>query len=209
MANDKRNGRDSEGESGKPFIVAIGASAGGVQALQAFIGSLPATTGAAYVVVVHLDPQRRSELPSILAARTRMPVTQVTGKQKLAADHVYVIPPDRRLQMIDHEVSAVEFEQPHGQRSPIDQFFRSVAERIGDGFAVVLSGAGSDGAIGVRAVKEAGGIVLVQDPNEAGWASMPRSVIATGVADFVLPAHDLAQRLVELLRVKQSSPLPD
>jgi two-component system, chemotaxis family, CheB/CheR fusion protein len=209
MVNKKNNGDGQSVEPGKPFIVAIGASAGGVQALQAFIGSLPANTGAAYVVVVHLDPQRRSELPSILAARTRMPVTQVVGKQKLAADHVYVIPPDRRLQMIDHEVSAVEFEQPHGQRSPIDQFFRSVAERIGDGFAVVLSGAGSDGAIGVRAVKEAGGIILVQDPDEAEWASMPRSVIATGVADFVLPARDLAQRLADLLRIKQSSPIPD
>jgi len=207
--NDVRNGEDDQQTAGKPFIVAIGASAGGVQALQAFIGALPPTTGAAYVVVVHLDPQRRSELSSILAARTPMPVTQVEGRQKLAADHVYVIPPDRRLQMIDHEVSAVEFDQPRGQRSPIDLFFRSVAERIGDGFAVVLSGAGSDGAIGVRAVKEAGGIVLVQDPNEAEWASMPRSVIATGVADFVLPARDLAQRLVDLLRVKQSTPLPD
>jgi two-component system, chemotaxis family, CheB/CheR fusion protein len=205
----KNSGSRDPGESGKPFIVAIGASAGGVQALQAFIGALPSTTGAAYVVVVHLDPQRRSELPAILAARTRMPVVQIEGKQKLEADHVYVIPPDRRLQMVDHEVSAVDFEQPRGQRSPIDLFFRSVAERIGDGFAVVLSGAGSDGAIGVRAVKEAGGIVLVQDPNEAEWASMPRSVIATGVADFVLPARDLAQHLVDLLRVKQSAPAPD
>jgi two-component system, chemotaxis family, CheB/CheR fusion protein len=210
MANDNEsNGDGQRDEPEHPIIVAIGASAGGVQALQAFIGALPAKTGAAYVVVVHLDPQRRSELPSILAARTRMPVTQVAGKQKLAADHVYVIPPDRRLQMIDHEVSAIEFDQPHGQRSPIDQFFRSVAERIGDGFAVVLSGAGSDGAIGVRAVKEAGGIILVQDPNEAEWASMPRSVIATGVADFVLPARDLAQRLADLLRIKQSSSIPD
>src|SRR5256714_821749 len=132
MANDDtnngKNARDDR-KLGKPFIVSIGASAGGIQALQAFIGSLPPTTGAAYVVVVHLDPERRSELPSILAARTRMPVVQIAGKQKLAADHVYVIPPDRRLKMIDHEVSAVEFEQPRGQRSPIDQFFRSVAER--------------------------------------------------------------------------------
>jgi len=209
MANDKKSDGDGQGGDGNPVIVAIGASAGGVQALQAFIGALPANTGAAYVVVVHLDPQRRSELPNILAARTRMPVTQVTGRQKLAADHVYVIPPDRSLQMIDHEVSAVAFEQPHGQRSPIDQFFRSVAERIGDGFAVVLSGAGSDGAIGVRAVKESGGIILVQDPSEAEWSSMPRSVIATGVADFVLPARELASRLVDLLRTKQSIPIPD
>jgi len=209
MAKDNSDNHSRAEEHGKPVIVAIGASAGGLQALQAFIGSLPPKTGAAYVVVVHLDPQRRSELPAILAARTPMPVVQIAGNQKLAADHVYVIPPDRRLQMIDHEVSAMKFDQPHGQRSPIDQFFRSVAERIGDGFAVVLSGAGADGAIGVRAVKEAGGIILVQDPSEAEWASMPRSVISTGVADFVLPARDLAQRLVELLRIKQSTPLPD
>src|SRR5262245_22430063 len=101
MANDKKSNGGGQGGEENPVIVAIGASAGGVQALQAFIGSLPPKTGAAYVVVVHLDPQRRSELPSILAARTRMPVKQVEGKAKLAADHVYVIPPDRRLQMID------------------------------------------------------------------------------------------------------------
>src|SRR3954470_6919444 len=201
----KNNGSGGPEESGKPFIVAIGASAGGVKALQAFIAALPPTTGAAYVVVVHLDPQRRSELPAILAARTRMPVVQIEGKQKLEADHVYVIPPDRRLQMIDHEVSAVDFEEPRGRRSPIDQFFRSVAERIGDGFAVVLSGAGSDGAIGVRAVKEAGGIIFVQDPAEAEYNSMPRSAIATGVADVVLPVRDLAARLSELIRLKQHS----
>src|SRR5262249_11157902 len=152
--------------------------------------------GAAFVVVVHLDPAHRSELAAILSTRTRMPVIQVETREALQADHVYVIPPDRRLQLIDHEVSAEEFEEPRGQRSPIDSFFRSVAERLGDGFAIILSGAGSDGAIGVRAVKEAGGIILVQDPNEAEYASMPRSAIATGVADFVLPVRDLARRLV-------------
>src|SRR5690349_24760128 len=104
MANDKRNADGQREEPAHPVIVAIGASAGGVQALQAFIGALPPTTGAAYVVVVHLDPQRRSELPSILATRTRMPVVQIEERQKLEADHVYVIPPDRRLQLIDHEV---------------------------------------------------------------------------------------------------------
>src|SRR5581483_4857676 len=107
---------------------------------------------------------------------------------------------------IDHEISAAEFDEPRGRRAPIDLFFRSVAERIGDGFAVVLSGAGSDGAIGVRAVKEAGGIVLVQDPQEAEYSSMPRNAIATGVADLVLPVRDLAERLVELIRVKTSPP---
>jgi len=200
------NPSESESHSGKPIIVTVGASAGGVSALQRFFEAIPEHTGAAFVVVVHLDPQRRSELPRILAGRTQMPVVQVNETEKLQADHVYVIPPDRRVQLIDHEISAMEFDEPRGKRAPIDLFFRSVAERVGDGFAIVLSGAGSDGAIGVRAIKEAGGIILIQDPQEAEYSSMPRSAIGTGVADFVLPVRDLATRLIELIRIKLSAP---
>src|SRR5262249_35481393 len=190
------------------IIVAIGASAGGIHALQSLFAVLPNDSGAAYVVVVHLDPEHRSELVNIIAARTRMPVVEISARQHLEADHVYVIPPDRRLQMVDHEISALEFDEPRGQRSPIDLFFRSLAEKLGDGFAVILSGAGSDGAIGVRAVKEAGGIILVQDPGEAEYASMPRSAIATGVADFVVPVRDLGKRLVDLIQIKASASVP-
>jgi two-component system CheB/CheR fusion protein len=183
----------------KQLIVGIGASAGGVEALQGFFGALPDQIGAAFVVIIHLDPHRHSELASILASRARMPVTQVGATETLRANHVYVIPPDRRLQITDDTISAVQFDEPRGRRAPIDLFFRSMAERHGDGFAIILTGAGSDGAIGVRAVKEAGGIVLVQDPDEAEFPSMPRSAIATGVADFVLPVHELAARFVELI----------
>src|SRR5580704_10064037 len=174
----------------------------GVHALRAFFQSLPDETGAAFVVIMHLDPKSHSDLPSILAAQTRMPVAQVGATEKLQPDHVYVIPPDRRLHITDLEISAAEFEEPRGHRAPIDLFFRSLAERHGDGFAVILTGAGSDGAVGVRAVKEAGGIILVQDPGEAEYPSMPRSAVATGVADFVLPVQELAARLVELVRSK-------
>jgi two-component system, chemotaxis family, CheB/CheR fusion protein len=193
----------------EPVIVLIGASAGGVHALQSFFGALPGQTGAAYVVVVHLDPTHRSELASIIASRTKMPVVQIGERQRLEADHVYVIPPDRRLQMVDHEIISMEFDEARGQRSPIDLLFRSVAQQVGDGFAVILSGAGSDGALGVRAVKEAGGIILVQDQNEAEYASMPRSAIATGVADFIMPVRDLAKRLVDLIHVKANLPGPE
>ena len=186
-----------------PVIVAIGASAGGVQALQNFFGGIPQDTGAAFIVVVHLDPQHRSELSNIVAARTKMPVVPVETSARLEPNHVYVIPPDRRLQVVDHQLQATEFDEPRGQRLPIDFLFRSVAERLGDGFAVILSGAGSDGAIGVRAVKEAGGIILVQDPNEADYTSMPRSAIETGAVDFVLPVRDLAKRLGDLIRIKE------
>jgi two-component system, chemotaxis family, CheB/CheR fusion protein len=196
-------------QSDKPVIVAIGASAGGVRALQTLFAALPADTGATYVVVVHLDPERRSELASLLGARTGMPVVQVHDRQKIEADHVYVIPPDRRLEMVDHEISPVPFDEPHGLRSPIDLFFRSVAERLGDGFAVILSGAGSDGVVGVRAVKESGGIILVQDPSEAEYPSMPRSAIATGVVDVVMPVRQLAARLADLIRLKQGMSIAD
>jgi len=205
VAND--NDQESNANNGNaklPVIVAIGASAGGVHALQSLFATLPNDTGAAFVVIVHLDPEHRSELVHIIAARTRMPVVEVANRQHLDANHVYVIPPDRRLQMVDHEISALEFDEPRGQRSPIDLFFRSLAEKLGDGFAIILSGAGADGAIGVRAVKEAGGIILVQEPAEAEYPSMPRSAIATGVADFVLPVRDLTKRLVDLIHVKES-----
>ena len=200
--------RDDVGTGGdsstEPVIVLIGASAGGVQALQNFFGALPACTGAAFVVVVHLDPTHHSEMPSIIAARTKMPVVQIGERQRLEADHVYVIAPDRRLQIVDHEIESLHFDEPRGRRAPIDLFFRSLAEQLGDGFAVILSGAGSDGALGARAVKEAGGIVLVQDPNEAEYSSMPRSAIAAGAADFVLPVRELAEWLAELIPLKIS-----
>jgi two-component system, chemotaxis family, CheB/CheR fusion protein len=206
MANGNDQNTDGHAQpervSTKPVIVGVGASAGGVWALQALFEAIPDNTGASFVVVVHLDPQFHSELPSILAARTRMPVVQVQGTEKLEANHVYVIPPDRRLHISDREISAAEFDQPRGQRAPIDLFFRSLAEEHGDGFAVILTGAGSDGAIGVKAVKESGGIILVQDPGEAEYPSMPRAAIATGIADFVLPVRELARRLVELVRNK-------
>ena len=193
----------------KPVVVGIGASAGGVRALQDFFEALPDEPGAAFVVVVHLDPQSHSELPSILGARTKMPVVQVGATQELQANHVYVIAPGRRLRITDRDISSADFDEPRGQRAPIDLFFRSLAERHGDGFAVVLTGAGSDGAVGVKEVKEAGGIILVQEPADAEYPSMPRAAIATGFADFVLPLQELATSLAELIRNKDSAPLAD
>jgi two-component system CheB/CheR fusion protein len=189
-------------------VVGIGASAGGVQALKSFFSALSPDTGAAFVVIVHLDPQSESDLAGILASQTRMPVVQVNATQRLQPNHVYVIAPDRQLHITDHEISTDGFEQPRGQRAPIDVFFRSLAKK-GDGFAIILTGAGSDGAVGAKAVKEAGGIILVQDPREAEYSSMPRAAIATGVADFVLPVRDLAANLNELIENKGKVPTPD
>jgi two-component system CheB/CheR fusion protein len=192
-------------EAGPP-IVGIGASAGGIEALQTFFAHMPADTDAAFVVIVHLDPDARSELANILASRTKMPVTQVEDHARLKGNHVYVIAPNRRLKIADGTIASLPFEEARTHRAPIDLFFRSLAEEHGPGFAVILTGAGADGAIGVKAIKEAGGIVLVQDPNEAEYASMPQNAIATEVADFVLPVQELPKRLAELLA--NGVPLP-
>lgn len=182
-------------------IVGIGASAGGVKALQSFFEALPDSPNAAFVVVIHLDPKSRSQLAAILAARTSMTVTQVEDTAKLEKNHVYVIAPNSRLVITDQHISAHPFEKALTQRTPVDLFLRSLAAQKIDGsaYAVILTGAGSDGATGVKLIKEAGGIILVQDPNDAEYSSMPRSAIASGVADFVLPLRDLAAQLVELL----------
>jgi two-component system CheB/CheR fusion protein len=193
-------------ERGFPTI-GIGTSAGGVRALQEFFGSVSDTLEAAFVVIVHLDPAHQSELASILATRTQMPVTQVGGRVQLEPRHVYVIPPNRQLLIADQHLSTAEFVEPRWQRAPIDLFFRSLAARRNNDFAIVMSGAGSDGAIGIKAIKEAGGIILVQDPEEAEYGSMPRSAVATGLADFVLPVREIAARLPELIRGRNKAAL--
>ena len=186
-------------------VCGIGASAGGVEALQQFFTSVRDDLGLAYVVVVHLAPDHKSELPAIIARWTTMPVVQVADHDtaKLVANQVYVIAPDRKLEITDTSVGASKFEQPRGQRAAIDLFFRSLAQAHGDGFAVILSGTGSDGAQGAKEVKGGGGLVLVQDPNEAAHGDMPRAVIATGVADVVLPVRELTARLAEFARDKE------
>jgi two-component system CheB/CheR fusion protein len=196
-------GADSKTQSlPRPTVVGIGASAGGIKALGTFLEALPSDPGAAFVVIIHLDPDAKSDLAKILAAHTAMPVAQVDAPVPLQANHVYVIPPDRQLEITDSTISATAFEEPRGQRAPIDSFFRSLATQHGDGFAVILTGGGSDGAVGMKAVKESGGIILVQDPAEAEHASMPNAAIATDVVDFVLPVRQLAERLAELIGSK-------
>ena len=185
-------------------ICAIGASAGGVRALQKFFETVDDQLGLAYVVIIHLSPDHESQLSEILTGRTRMPVLQVDDTPTLEPNCVYVIAPDRELVIQGNSVNSRPFSEPRGHRTPIDMFFRSVADGRGDGFAVVLSGAGSDGAVGVRKIKEAGGVIFVQDPGEAEYAMMPRSAIATGVADFVEPVERIAERIAEVARSKEA-----
>ncbi|WP_246091576.1 chemotaxis protein CheB [Aliirhizobium smilacinae] len=185
-------------------ICAIGASAGGVEVLQSLFRQIPPDLGLAYVVIVHLSPDEPSALSEILSVCTSMPVHQVDSHLELSANCVYVISPDHELVIEGDSILARHFAEPRGRRAPIDMFFRSIASARGDGVAIVLSGAGSDGALGVTAVKEAGGVIMVQDPSEAGFPSMPQNAIATGAADFVAPISRLAGYLAEVARSKDA-----
>jgi two-component system, chemotaxis family, CheB/CheR fusion protein len=192
--------------SGAPLtVVGIGASAGGLKALQQFVEAVPADSGMAFVVILHLDPERVSRMPELLQDRTRIEVTQVSAPVLVAPDHIYVIPPGHDLAM--HKATLQLRER--GERSehaPVDLFFRTLAETYGsDAVGVVLSGTGSDGTAGIQYIREAGGITVAQLPEESEYAGMPSSAISTGLIDLVLPS---AQIPIELLRLRRlPSPL--
>jgi two-component system, chemotaxis family, CheB/CheR fusion protein len=185
-------------------VCAIGASAGGVLALRSLFRQLPDDLGLAYVVILHLAPEHPSSMAEILSACTSMPVYQVDDTPRLRPNSVYVIPPDRELVIEGDSVTAREFTEPRGRRAPIDMFFRSVAAARGDGMAVVLTGAGSDGSTGVRAIHEAGGVVFAQDPGDSEFPAMPQNAIATGVVSFIAPIDRLVERIAEVSRSKQA-----
>jgi two-component system CheB/CheR fusion protein len=185
-----------------PFaIVAIGASAGGLDALEQFLGHVPAGSGMAFVVIQHLDPNHKGMMPELLQRATAMPVAQAKNRMKVKPDCVYVIPPNRDLSILHDTLHLLELATPRGLRLPIDFFFRALADdRREYAIGVVLSGMGSDGTLGLRAIKEKGGLVLAQDPASAKFDSMPRSVIDAGLADIVAAAEELPQRILDILR---------
>ncbi|MCB0128389.1 MAG: hypothetical protein KDE58_39250, partial [Caldilineaceae bacterium] len=189
-------------------VVALGASAGGLAALQAFFDAMPADTGMTFVVVTHLSPNHESMLPELLQSHTTMPVQQVTERVVMQPDQVYVIPPVKRLAVTAGQLDPMDYAMPRGRRLQIDLFFRSLAEQHGDGAAVILSGSGSDGAVGIQSIKEGGGLILVQDPAEAEFDSMPRSAIATGLVDLVAPVAELVAQLVAAKRTRAALELP-
>ena len=200
------DGSEDSRDPKPPFVpvCGIGASAGGVATLQNLFRLIPDDLDLAYVVILHLSPDYPSALSEIISACTRMPVLQVEDGPTLQRNHVYVIPPDRELVIEGDSVTARAFSEPRGRRAPIDMFFRSIAAGRGDGIAMVLSGAGADGTMGVRAIKEAGGVIMVQEPADAAFASMPQNAVATGVADFIAPIPRLAEQLAEVARSKEA-----
>ena len=183
----------------RPTIVGIGASAGGLQALKDFFAAVPADSGLIYVVVVHLPTDRESHLADLLQPHATIPITQVTETTPLEPNHVFVIPPDHNLSAIDSHLRLTPLEAERRERAPIDHFFRTLGDSFdGNAVAVVLTGTGSDGALGVRRIRERGGFVIVQDPADAEFDGMPRSAIDSGAVDIVLPVAEIPRRILEL-----------
>ena len=180
-------------------IVGIGASAGGLPALLRLFENMPRQSGMAFVVILHLSPKHESSADNVLQRATSMPVLQVTAPVRLEPDHIYVIAPNVQLSMVDGYLSVSGLERPHGGHIAIDVFFRTLAEVHRErAIAVVLSGTGSDGAVGLSRIKEQGGVTLVQSPADAEHEGMPAAAIRTGMVDFVLPVVEIPQKLIEL-----------
>ena len=180
-------------------IVGLGASAGGLAAFKTFFSGLAtvADPGMAFVLVQHLAPDHKSILAELIRRTTRMPVVEVEDGMVVQANCVYVIPPNRDLACLNGTLQLLERPEPHGRRLPIDFFFRSLAQDQREhAIGIVLSGTGSDGAVGVRAIKSEGGLVMAQSPASAEFDGMPRSALATGVVDFELPADEMGARLI-------------
>ncbi len=182
-------------------IVGIGASAGGLEALERFLRHVPAGSGMAYVVIQHLDPTHQGMMAELLQRTTGMKVSQVEDRTLVRPDCVYVIPPNRDMSLLRGVLHLLVPVAPRGLRLPIDYFFRSLAQDQQErSIAVILSGMGSDGTLGLRAIKEKAGVVLVQDPATAKFDGMPRSAINAGLADIVAPVDELPARIMAFLR---------
>ncbi len=182
-------------------IVGIGASAGGLEALEEFLRHVPEGSGMAFVVVQHLDPTHKGVMPELLQRATAMKVVQVRDRQRVKPDGVYVIPPNRDMSLLHGMLHLFEPTAPRGLRLPIDFFFRSLAVDCHErSVGVILSGMGADGTLGLRAIKEAAGLVLVQEPSTAKFDSMPRSAIAAGLADVVAPVAALPGKILSYVR---------
>ncbi|HSI33944.1 MAG TPA: chemotaxis protein CheB, partial [Tepidisphaeraceae bacterium] len=182
-----------------PFVVVgVGASAGGLEAFTEMLLATPPDTGMAFVLIVHLPPERHSLMAEILAKRTRMPVREVEDGMAVEPNHVYVIRPGRTLLMRDGRLRLTEPLEKRGHTRPVDDFFRSLAaDQRERAAAVVLSGMGSNGSAGAQAIKAVGGVCVAQEPESALYPSMPRSLIDQGHADYVLRPRDVPAALIQ------------
>jgi two-component system CheB/CheR fusion protein len=190
--------RDVDNPPGAFLVVAIGASAGGLDACRRLVDALPAPTSMAFVLVQHLDPTHQSMLVELIASHTSMTVVQAVDGMLIEREHLYIIPPGVFLAVGNDALHLSQPQERHGARLPFDFLLHSLAEEYGPrAIGVVLSGTGADGSIGLKGLKDKGGYVIAQNPDEAEYEGMPRSAIATGVVDLVLPVAAIADALIK------------
>ncbi len=200
MNNDNGKSKKGSKSNGRLPIVGIGASAGGLKALKQFFDNVPADSGLAYVVVLHLSPEHKSVLAELLQPHVNMPVRQVNKTIALEANNVYVIPPNANLNTIDTHLRLTKLEEKRSDRAPIDHFFRTLSKtHDGHAIGIILTGTGSDGTLGIKEIKEKGGLTIVQDPGEAEYDGMPQNAISTGLVDMVLPIAEMPRYLVNFI----------
>lgn len=182
------------------MVIAIGASAGGFEALSKMLSAVPATVPAAFVVIQHLDPDHESLMADLLGRKTELDVRQASHAEPITAGTVYLIPPGTGMRIFEGALYLEPFSAPRGVRRPIDDFFMSLAEEANHRCAaVILSGTGADGSMGLQAVKASGGIIVAQSPEDAKYDGMPRSAIQTGVVDRILTAEEIVPSLMHIL----------
>ncbi len=182
-------------------IVGIGASAGGLEAFEQFFSNMPPDSGITFVLIPHLDPTHASMMTELLRRVTKMEVTEAKDGMKVKPDHLYVIPPNKEMSIFHGTLNLEAPKMAHGLRMPIDAFFRSLAEDRGEmSIGIILSGTGTDGTLGLRAIHGAGGIVMVQEPRTAKYAGMPSSAVQTGLVDYVLPVEKMPPQLITYVK---------
>ncbi len=190
-------------------VVGIGASAGGLEAYERFFTNLPPDSGLAFALIQHLDPTHKSILADLIKKYTSMSVREVTDGMTMEPNSVYVIPPNKDMAILNGMLYLMEPSAPRGLRQPIDFFFRSLAEDLKErAIGIVLSGTGSEGALGIRAIKGEGGMAMVQDPATAKYDGMPRSAIATGLVDYILSPDKMPERLLAYVTHAPAYKLP-
>jgi two-component system chemotaxis response regulator CheB len=181
-------------------VVAIGASAGGLKALMEVLSRLPADLPVSVLIVQHLDPRHKSLLVELLQRRSQIRIKEAINDEPVVKSVVYIAPPDRHLLLADGKTYLTSTAFVHFSRPSIDLLFESVAASMGGkAIGVILTGSGSDGAMGIKAIKEEGGTTIAQDPESAEHNSMPMSAVATGMVDFVLPLAEIASAIITLI----------
>jgi two-component system CheB/CheR fusion protein len=199
--NSKKIKQKTESSENYFPIVGIGVSAGGLEALEQFFENMPHDNGMAFIVIQHLDPDHPSMMPELLQRITPMKVYQATDRLIVKPDHVYVIPPNKSMSILNGILHLFQPIETRGLRLPIDYFFRSLAiDQKDKSIGIILSGMGTDGSLGFKAIKESNGLLLVQEPSDAKFEAMPRSAINAVQVDVIAKASELPRKLIEFIK---------